>query len=697
MYDGSGRLLDELHAGENRTLVPLAAVPPLVQRAVIAIEDERFYQHHGVDFKAILRAAIANAKAGAIVQGGSTIAEQLVKNTITGSDRTLANKIRQAELAYGLEDRYPKAQILGLYLNTVYFGEGAYGIQAAANTYFSVGASQLSLTQGATLAGLIQAPSLFDPVFAPEAALGRRNVVLTRMRDLGNISAATYAQAVRSPLGLATTPASAPSGAAGAASYFVDYVKNWFLGDPRFGATRADRYDLLFKGGLRIYTTIDLHLQALADRAVKTILVSKADPHAAMTVIDPTTGEIRAMVGGRGFSSKDPIAQVNLASGQGGTGRQPGSAFKPFTLVTAMEHGISPQQIYAAPPTIQIPLSNGKTWDLGNFEGQSYGSMSLEQATIESVNTVYAQVVEQVGPARVVATAHRMGIESPLDAVPSITLGTSEVNTVEMASAYGTLATLGYHVQPTAVSKITNAAGRVLYQANEEPRLVVDPGIASSVDRILQEVIQQGTGVQANIGRPAAGKTGTTQDNKDAWFVGFTPQLVAAVWVGFPQPAPMVAPRVRIPVVLGGTWPAEIWHAFMTNATRDLPPLDFTTPEAHYVTVVVDVTRGCLPNRYTPPQDIQPVQYVTGTEPTTICTEPDSPQQVGLPQVVGMVEDQARATLESYGFRVVVEPIQAQGLPPSTVLSQSPASGSQAYPGDTVIIVVVADPASPPG
>jgi membrane peptidoglycan carboxypeptidase len=247
------------------------------------------------------------------------------------------------------------------------------------------------------------------------------------------------------------------------------------------------------------------------------------------------------------------------------------------------------------------------------------------------------------------------------------------------------------------VSKITNAAGRVLYQANEEPRLVVDPGIASSVDRILQEVIQQGTGVQANIGRPAAGKTGTTQDNKDAWFVGFTPQLVAAVWVGFPQPAPMVAPRVRIPVVLGGTWPAEIWHAFMTNATRDLPPLDFTTPEAHYVTVVVDVTRGCLPNRYTPPQDIQPVQYVTGTEPTTICTEPDSPQQVGLPQVVGMVEDQARATLESYGFRVVVEPIQAQGLPPSTVLSQSPASGSQAYPGDTVIIVVVADPASPPG
>ncbi len=695
VYDRGGRLLDSLHAGENRTVVPIDDVPRQVQEAVIAIEDARFYQHHGVDFKAVLRAAVADAKAGQIVQGGSTIPEQLVKNTITGDERTFANKFRQAELAYALEDRYSKQQILGMYLNTVYFGEGAYGIEAAAHTYFSTSAKDLTLTQGAMLAGLIQAPSSFDPVFAPGAAQRRRNVVLARMRDLGWITPATYAAGSASPLGLQTSDQQTQT--VDPAPYFVEYVKNWFLSNPLFGATRAERYDLLFKGGLRIDTTVDLHLQAEADQAVKSILISRSDPHAAMTVIDPNTGEILAMVGGRGFYSKDPVAKVNLASGQGGTGRQPGSSFKPFTLVAALEHGISPQQVFPAPNTIEFPQPNGKPWDVTNFEGQGFGQMSLEEATVSSVNTVYAQVVEQVGAKNVVAIAHAMGIQSPLDALPSIALGTEEVNTVEMASAYGTLAAMGYHSPVTAVTKITNSAGRVLYRADEKPRLVIKPEIAYAADKILEEVVQRGTGIQANIGRPVAGKTGSTQNNWDAWFVGFTPQLVAAVWVGYPQrQIPMVAPRTRIPVVLGGTWPAEIWHAFMTNATKKLPPVDFVSPDSHFVTVVVDVTRGCLPNRYTPPQDVQPVQYVIGTEPTTVCTEPSSPQQVPVPEVSGMNEDQARAALESYGFRVLVEPVQADGIAPGTVLSESPPPGALAYPGDTIIIVVVADPSTPP-
>jgi penicillin-binding protein 1A len=700
VYDRDGRLLERLHAGENRTIVPIDDVPANVQHAVIAIEDARFYQHHGVDFKAIVRAAVANAKAGEIVQGGSTIAEQLVKNTITGGDQTLTNKLHQAELAYALEDRYSKPTILGMYLNTVYFGEGAYGIEAAAQTYFSTTTKNLTLVQGATLAGLIQAPSAYDPVFAPGAALTRRNTVLSRMSDLGWISPFMAEQASHAPLGLKTNDGedAAKQDARDPAPYFTEFVKNWFLSNPRFGATRSDRYDLLFKGGLRIDTTVDLHLQTLADQAVKSILISKSDPHAAMTVIDPTTGEILAMVGGRGFYSNDPVAQVNLASGQGGTGRQAGSAFKPFTLVTALEKGISPQQVFPAPQTLELPQPNGKPWDVTNFEGQGYGNMTLEDATINSVNTVYAQLVEQVGPRNVMNTAHAMGIQSPLQPVPSITLGTFEVNTVEMASAYGTLASMGYHAPPTAVTKITDANGRVIYRADETPRLVVKPDIAYSVDKILEEVVQRGTGVQANIGRPVAGKTGSTQNNWDAWFVGFTPQLVAAVWVGYPQrQIPMVAPRTRIPVVLGGTWPAEIWHAFMTAATAKTPPLDFTPPNSHFITVVVDVTRGCLPNQYTPPQDVQPVQYVVGTQPTTVCTEPDSPQKVPVPGVSNMTEDQARATLESYGFRVLIEPVPGDGsLPPGTVLSQSPPPDALAYPGDTIIVVVVADPSPPP-
>jgi penicillin-binding protein 1A len=333
-----------------------------------------------------------------------------------------------------------------------------------------------------------------------------------------------------------------------------------------------------------------------------------------------------------------------------------------------------------------------------NFESANYGQMTVEQATIDSVNTVYAQLVMQTGVNNVVATAHKMGIESTLTNYPSVALGASDVNTLEMASAYGTLATEGYHTPPIAVTKITDASGKVIYQADPIPKAVINPGVAWTVDQILQKVVQEGTGIQANIGRPAGGKTGTTQNYHDAWFVGFVPQLVAAVWVGYPQgDVSMTAPRTRIPAVLGGTWPAEIWHAFMTNATADLPPLGFPQPDTRFVTVAVDVTRGCLPNEFTPPQEIQSVRFIAGSEPTVRCTEPTSPQQVPIPSVVGLSQDDAITLLESYGLVALVEPQEVSGLTPGTVLSQSPGSSTPAYPGNTVIIVVAVAPAVPPG
>src|SRR5438445_10916547 len=389
IFDSSGHLITILHAGENRMLVPIEEIPFVTRYAVIAAEDERFYQHHGVDAKAVIRAALKNAAVGRVVQGGSTITEQLVKNTIGTDERTLARKIHEAETAWAVEDRYSKDDILDMYLNTVYFGEGAYGIQAAAKTYFSVPAKKLDLQQSALLAGLIRSPSAYDPVFHPDLATSRRNYVLKRMWDLGRIDAGAYLEASASGLGLNLFKDRRRY----AAPYFVDYVKRWFLSNPDFGATYEDRYNLLFAGGLRIYTTVDLRLQRYAEQAVRGVLPLKTDPYGAMTVIDPNSGAIRAMVGGRDyFSRKGRFAKLNLATG-GATGRQAGSAFKPFALVTALERGISPDDVYLAPGHINIQLPPGyrpSVWPVDNYDGTSGGAMTLEQATIHSVNTVYA-------------------------------------------------------------------------------------------------------------------------------------------------------------------------------------------------------------------------------------------------------------------------------------------------------------------
>jgi penicillin-binding protein 1A len=695
MYDADGRFVTTLHAGEDRTLIGIDQIPGMVRDAVIAAEDERFYHHHGIDVKAIARAAARNAATGRIVEGASTITEQLVKNTIGTNERTLTRKIREAEMAYELEDRYSKDQILEMYLNTVYFGQGAYGIQAAAKTYFSVPASKLTLGQSALLAALIRSPSSYDPVYYPEVALERRNLVLSRMRDLRMIDRATYLEATAADLELDPFEEIRRY----PAPHFVEYVKRWFLSNPHFGATPKQRYDKLFKGGLRIHTTVDLRLQRFAEKAVQSILTYKKDPYGAMTVIDPHTGAIKAMVGGRDFfSKKDRFAKLNLATG-GATGRSAGSSFKTFALVAALNRGFSPRQRYQAPSHINIRLPAGynpPVWPVDNYDGAGRGTMTLEQATIHSVNTVYAQLIMQVGPSAVVEVAHRMGIHRKLRAVPSAALGSNEVDTLEMASAYGTLATMGQYTPPVAVAKITDSTGQVIFEAEPNLEQVLNPGVAWTANQILQKVVLSGTGTQANIGRPAAGKTGTGQRWSDAWFVGYVPQLVAAVWVGFPQGrVPMVYPKVRIPHVLGGRWPSEIWHAFMTNATREMPVEKFRKPEFGYVSVALDVGRGCLPNRWTLPEDIARITYIAGTQPTRQCTEPSGAQLVRIPSVVGLNEETAVEVLESYGFKAFVTSMDSVE-PQGTVLWLDPAEGTRVFQGTTITLMVSTGIPPPP-
>jgi penicillin-binding protein 1A len=689
IYAADGTPITTLHAEEDRVLIPIDRIPDVVQDAVVAVEDKRFWSHRGIDLKALVRAAYVNATEGRILEGGSTITQQYVKNTLVGNDRTLKRKIREARLAWELEQEFSKGEILGKYLNTIYFGKGAYGIQSAARKYFSKRASELILTEAALLAGLIAAPERYDPVDVPESAIGRRNLVLARMKELEMIEEPAYVEAVGSPLGLRLAPEKRRYRAA----YFVEHVKEQILHDPLFGVSDRERYDFLFKGGLRIHTTIDLELQQAAEGAVNGVLSQPGDPYGALTAIDPRSGHIVAMVGGRDFFAKpkkDPVAQVNLATGDGGTGRQAGSAFKPFALVAALETGISPQKTYRASSSITIPLGYGAPWHVENYEGSGFGDITLEEATIDSVNVVFAQLIMELGPERVADTAFQMGIRSRLRSVPSAVLGTNEVNTLEMASAFGTLATNGTHAEPVAIERITDATGRLLYEADPIVEEVVNPGVAWVATQILRKVILYGTGVAANIGRPAAGKTGTAQQWRDAWFAGFIPQLTAAVWVGFPQAQiPMVPPTTRIRVT-GGSFPTQIWHAFMAAATRGMPVEEFTKPESYFVTLAVDVTQGCLANDFTPTSNVSVITFVRGTEPgrcTTVTGTLPAPE-AGVPSLVGLPVDEAERLLHEAGFVAARQTEFHAEYPEGTVIGQTPEPGSSAPVGTSITLVV---------
>jgi penicillin-binding protein 1A len=713
LYAADGSLITRLHAGVDRVSIRQSKIPDVVRDAVVAVEDQRFYDHKGLDLRALLRAAYIDATTGEVVEGGSTITQQLVKNVYVGDEVSLGRKVREGYLAWQMEHTLTKEQILTKYLNTVYFGNGAYGIQAAAETYFDVEPMELTLEQSALLAGLIAAPVDFDPVTHPSRAKARRKRTLRAMLELAMIDRERYGQAVHTPVTLNMTPG---DDTIYDAPYFVDYVKEWFLSNPRFGETTQERYDLLFEGGLRIVTTIDPRMQEAAERAVSSVLTERSDPYGALTAIDPRTGFVRAMVGGRDYlNAEDRFARINLATG-GSTGRQAGSAFKPFALVAALERGVTPSQPLNG-SSAHILLQDGTYWDPKNAEGGGYGTISLESATVNSVNIAYANLLSVIGAgdpydgaAATVATAVKMGIRccprttepnGPLAAVPSAVLGVNEVSTLEMASAFGTLAFAGQHVQPTPVISVSTADGEVLYEANPTPKQVVDPAIAGEAVDILEGVVSGGTGTGANIGRPQFGKTGTAQNASDAWFVGAIPQLSTAVWVGFPQgQIPMCCGNVRISTVYGGTWPAAIWRAFMLEATRNMPVRDFPeAPEIEYVTLRIDVTQGCLANPYTLPQNIDVRQFPVGTEPELeVCTEPSEYQQLTVPSVIGLERDEAIATLRSAGFDVAVELVPSD-QPEGIVVAQDPEAGERLIMTGTVTISVAkgaAEPSPPP-
>jgi 1A family penicillin-binding protein len=628
-----GSTIAVLTGEEDRKVVSIAEIPTLTQQAVLAIEDARFYEHHGIDTNGILRAVFANASSGDVRQGGSTITQQLVKNTVVGTKRTLDRKIKEAQYAVALERSMPKRRILEIYLNEAYFGNGVYGVATAAELYFGKPVKRLALAESALLAGLISSPTHYDPLKNPDAARRRRSLVLQRMAEEGFITAAGRAKAEKAPLGAKRHVVAKID-----EPYFVEFVKQQLLNDGRLGETRQERIRAVFYGGLRIQTTLDPVLQDAAKKAVEDTLDRPSDPSAALVSIDPTTGALRAMVSGRDFSKN----KYDLAV-QGR--RQPGSTFKPIALVAALDAGFAPTLTLDTPSPIAItdPLTNEK-YEVPNYDEKGHGYIDLRKATEESVNTYYAQLTLKVGRDKIVDMAHKLGIVTDVKPYLSIALGAQIVSPYEMASVYATLANQGTRCKPFEIIRVTDSNGKPLIANQPECERTVDGSVAAAATDVLRGVVERGTGKRAQIGRPAAGKTGTTDEYTDAWFSGYTPQYATVVWMGYPQDNRKKLHNIHgFAKVCGGCLPAAIWKEYMTAAHKGLPKTEFPKP-------------------------------------------PPIPQ-VDVPDVTTKLQADAMKTLQDAGFTVKVQPVKsslAQGI----VVAQTPPGATKANPGVLVTIQV---------
>jgi penicillin-binding protein 1A len=597
-------LLGTIPAKLNRQQLTLAQMSPWLPKATVAIEDRRFWQHGALDYTGILRAAVKDLESGRAEQGASTLTQQLARNLYIGKpSQTLGRKITEACLAMKLADRLSKREILDRYLNVVPYGNQAYGVAAAAQTYFSKRASQLTVAEAAMIAGLPQAPTLYDPLRDAAAALERRNEVLDAMLSTHVLKPEAWRYARSQPLGLhpGTLYKTIHE------PYFFGYVEQELV--QRYGQ------QLVESGGLRVQTTIDPKLQALAQQTMAKHLPGRGDPASALVAIDPRTGKVKAM--GVWVPSRERL-EFNLAS-QGH--RQAGSAFKPFTLAAALERGVSLYNYFNGPPELIIPdprCMDGydKPWDVHNNADETAGTMNLIDATANSVNTIFAQLVSQVGPDAVVRMAHRLGIQSDLKPFCSITLGTQAVSPLEMTSAYATLADRGIRHDPQPIESVRTAGGDVVPYPVSKPREAVSQQIADEVTYALEAVTQKGTGTGAAIGRPIAGKTGTAENYVDAWFCGYVPQLATCVWVGYPhREIPMNYVEGYAPVY-GGTIPASIWHDFMSGALAKTPVQDFVTP-----TITPPQTYSYTQPTYTQPTYTQTYPSTT-TQSTTTTPAP---------------------------------------------------------------------------
>ncbi|MGN6429373.1 MAG: PBP1A family penicillin-binding protein [Gaiellaceae bacterium] len=681
IYASNGRVLSVLRGSQSRVILRSAAISPLMKQAIVAIEDKRFYEHRGVDLRGIVRAVWADIRGGRAVQGGSTITQQFVKNTYTKDQHSIARKLREAALAWQLEQRWSKDRILTAYLNTIYFGNGAYGVEQAAQTYFhhSAGPGKLTLAEAALLAGIPEDPAAYDPAANPDAARERRNLVLLQMLDQGDISKAAYTHAVsrrmpkRQDIRL--------PGDQGPAQYFANYVKQQLVS--RYGSGRV------FGGGLKVYTTIDLNLQKMARNSIGKWLTNPAGPTAALVAIDPRNGRVLTMFGGSNYRK----SQFNLAV-QGD--RQPGSSFKPFVLATALKEGVAPSTIFVSKPvTID---AGGRLWEVHNYEDEYLGPITIQQATAYSDNAVFAQLTKLVGPQNIANTARSLGITTRLLPYFSIGLGAQGVNPLEMARAFSAFADDGTRIdgrrfgnQPRVILKVANEKGRPIDDNTPRPVPVLSADDAAIVTSLLQNVVKYGTGKAAALsgGRAVAGKTGTTENYGDAWFVGYTPQLVTAVWVGYPNSLRPMTYQYHGKPVAGGTFPALIWKSFMERALPYLhdTPEGFQSVSMPYGSpknVTYRDGRLQLDNGYC--RATETIEYFgdSGPSHTAHCL----PNEVDVPNVVGQTVGRARSVLAAQPLAATVvyrpaEPRQRVGV----VVRQYPARGHLSS-GDHVTLVL---------
>jgi penicillin-binding protein 1A len=570
VYAADGSLLGVIPAERNREVVPLGHISPWLTRATVAIEDRRFYQHGGVDAEGIVRALWRDVKAGRVVEGGSTITQQLVRTLYISNERTVERKVTEACLAVKLDDAWSKQRILASYLNSVFYGNLAYGAEAASRTYFSKSARWLTLPQASLLAGLTQAPTTYDPLADPVRAVQRRNQVLGAMREEGMITQGQYAWARRQPVGLRP------------GKLYEQIREPYFFGYVRDQLVKAYGAETVRSGGLKVYTTIEPRWQRLAQRAIRGTLTRKTDPAAAIVSINPANGAIRAMtavVPGRANNQFNLLSQAR---------RQPGSTFKTFVLTAAVERGMDPASTYyvSAPftyrPSPVGKCEDGSWWCVRTYDQSYTGWTSVERATLRSDNSVYAQLTLDVGPARVASLARRLGVRTPLEVrgqvPPALGLGSVAVSPLDMASAYATLAAGGMYSEPTAIRRVV-VKGKTddRWASHHRRTRVLSDGVAAVVTGILEDNVRYGTGTRAALNRPVAGKTGTTDKHADAWFVGYTPGVATAVWMGYTRgEVPME--NVHGISVSGGSFPAEIWRRFMDPALARLPARDFPPP-----------------------------------------------------------------------------------------------------------------------
>jgi penicillin-binding protein 1A len=566
VYADDDEFLTEFQA-ERRIFVPLQQIPPALRNAVIAVEDARFYSHFGVDLKGIARAAYANFRRGRVVEGGSTITQQLAKVLFLTPDRSFSRKVKEALLALELEKRYSKDRLLELYLNQIYMGHGAYGVEAAARTYFGKSVQDLTLSEAALLAALPRSPGNYSPFEHPEVAQRRRAIVLARMLEQGYTTETDAKRANRAALGLVTSERRRGSG-----QYFLEHLQQAL--EAKYGS------DVLYKSGLAVYTTLDPVLQRVAEQALRDgldALVSRQArarkgkaaapgpaPEGAVVVMEAQTGYVRALVGGADFARSEFNRALHAR-------RQAGSAFKPFVYLAALESGRTPADVLDDSPARYV--SAGKVWAPENYDGKFRGPVSLQQALEESINVPTIRLLEEVGVPRVIEAARRAGLRGPFPHDLTLALGSGDTTLLELTSAYATFANQGIRMEPIMVRYVTDAQGRLLEENIPEGREVIEPGIAQTLTAMLQGVVERGTAVTARVlERPLAGKTGTTNDFSNAWFVGYTPSVVGGVWVGYDRPRSLGHEET------GARTALPIWVAVMREALRGRPVEEFPPP-----------------------------------------------------------------------------------------------------------------------